>query len=71
MSPVVLGYIVGAVVTVLTFAGMILNTWTVMHSGWSLDAVQNYYRLTYVVPPVAGTAIGWLAYRLNRSSDAD
>jgi hypothetical protein len=45
---------------------MLLSTWTVIHSGWSSEAIAAFYRSVYVAPPLSGVASGWLAYRLAR-----
>ena len=66
MKAIVVGCLAGVAVTVTVYVGMILNTWTVIHSSWSSEAIEAFYRSVYVAPPLSGVAIGWLAYRLAR-----
>ena len=59
----VLSVFIALVVAVVVWFGMALNTWTVIHSGWSQSALEAFFVAVRVVPVLFGILTGWWSYR--------
>lgn len=59
-----IGALIGLLVAGVVYYGMALSVWTVIHSGWSVEAIRGYYQSMYVVPPVAGLVCAWIVHQI-------
>ena len=64
MGRLLLSVFVGLVVAVVVRFGIGLNTWTVIHSGWSQSAVEAFFVAFRTVPVLLGILAGWWSYRI-------
>ena len=55
--------VAGAVVGVALYFLIALNTWSVIHSGWSESAVRTFFTVMRVAPPVVGVIVAMLTFR--------
>jgi len=61
--------VAGAVVGVALYFLIAVNTWTVIHSGWSESALNTFFTVMWVAPLTGGVVVAVLTLRrLQRSS---
>ena len=59
--------VAGAVVGVALYFLIAINTWTVIHSGWSESAIRTFFGIMWVMPLTGGVVVAVLTfYRLQR-----
>lgn len=69
MGRLLLSVFVGLVVAVVVWFGISVNTWSVIHRGWSQSAVKAFFVAVWVVPVVVGSlAASWTYRQVNHQS---
>jgi hypothetical protein len=53
----------GAAVAVALYFLIALNTWTVIHSGWSESAIRTFFNVMWVAPLTGGAVAAVLTFR--------
>ena len=55
--------VAGAVVGVALYFLIAVNTWTVIHSGWSEPAIRAFFSIMWVAPLTGGIVVAVLMFR--------
>ena len=55
--------VAGTVVGVALYFLIALNTWTVIHSGWSESAIRTFFSVMWVAPLTGGVVVAVLTFR--------
>jgi hypothetical protein len=55
--------VAGGVVGVALYFLIALNTWTVIHSGWSESAIRTFFTVMWVTPLTGGVVVAVLTLR--------
>ena len=60
--------VAGAVVGVALYFLIAVNTWTVIHSGWSESAIRTFFSIMWVAPLTGGVVVAVLTFRRSPRS---
>lgn len=55
--------VAGAVAAIALYLLIALNTWTVIHSGWSESAIRIFFDVMWVAPLTGGVVVAVLTFR--------
>ena len=59
---IIAGALAGLAAATVVYFVMALYVWTVIHSGWTDEAIRTYYTSLYIVPLIVGLLAAWGAW---------